>query len=153
MAGFQTPLVHLISASMTPQYSLLILFIATLVNGTALWFMVDTAQSEAVSVGDVAALAATPFGGLNTSSITCSCSENGCTAVYVGFPTPATTALYCPQTKLYREYAPVVPGAWNLGQHTPGGSCRVYAGAGCGSVPVQGIMYHEGTSLPGAAGA
>jgi len=132
---------------MSNKIDVFILVISTTVSAGLIWFMISSTQTEAQI--NVANLLYTPFGGLNTITIPCTCSTNGCSAVYVGLPTPALTALYCPDTILYREYSPVIPTAWNLGQMSLPRECLVYAGYYCYSLTVEGAMYHEGTSPPG----
>lgn len=152
--AFQTRSDPLPFTNMPLRNAFTLLFISTALSSTTLWFMIDAAQTEAGPVGDAAsAVAARPFGGQHIVSTRCSCGPQNCTAVQVGLPTPATTALFCEgQSILYREYSILAPGAWDLGQTVGAGSCEFVAPWGCGSVPVQGIIYHVGTSFPAGAG-
>ena len=101
-------------------------------------------SSAGASAGTSAAL--TPFGGLVSSMMICTCSAN--TLLYVKDPRgPVLPLIYQPfVTVLYNRYTPVA-GVNVLGKYVSGGQCLIYIGTGCstGGVPI-GTMMQLGTS-------
>jgi len=94
-----------------------------------------------------------PFGGLVSSSVTCTCSPGNLwiwfTPLYLGGPVVITGPLvYSPfSTVLYGYYNIGVSGTWHLGDYTPGvQACWMYAGTGCVTVPSVGLMNKVGTN-------
>ncbi len=89
-----------------------------------------------------------PFGGMVLLNWPCTCSVPPGFALVVGPPTP-TSAVFAPAySRLYMHYMPFM-GAWVLGQEEPG-DCYYYVGKFCVWFPSKGLIYHIGTSIPGA---
>lgn len=124
----------------------LILFLVLLAT-----LLFSSSEAHALSVGGAAQslLPLEPFGGMVLLTWPCTCSGNGWATV-VGPPTPASTLYSVYRTRLHLYYMPLMS-AWVLGQDQKGKSCHWVAGPFCPVFYTRGVMYHTGTSIPGAS--
>lgn len=99
-------------------------------------------------VGGIAALAGggssasggtTAFGGSLLYSYYCNCSSTWLLTLSPLPPSFATLLTYTPGSQAYLSFN-IPQTKWLLGQYSGGGSCSVYVGYGCISIPSQGMI-------------
>ncbi|OHA81427.1 MAG: hypothetical protein A2675_00105 [Candidatus Yonathbacteria bacterium RIFCSPHIGHO2_01_FULL_51_10] len=75
----------------------------------------------------------------------CTCSGN--MRLTIGPPVPGRYVFQPGASMLYLFYQVYRPGPWTLGGGTAGGSCSIYVGTGCATLPTSGTIRMIGTSL------
>lgn len=84
------------------------------------------------------------FGGKILFAVPCTCSGNY--LLTIGPPRPATLVFQPGISVSYLFHQVYRAGAWALGNYSSGGSCLMYAGITCVSVPNNGTITKIGTS-------
>ena len=116
--------------------------------------VIITGGMFSISLKAEAAPTGLPFGGLVTSVIPCTCSANLAiwfAPLWLGNVPVIGSLVYQPSsTFLYPGYLIGVPGAWHLGEYSPGvPACYVIVPGGCVLIPTYGVIQYTGTSVPG----
>ena len=91
---------------------------------------------------------AVPFGGRVLFTLPCTMTSRGIPGLYIYVGPPQGGALiYAPGfSVLHANYAPGVPGSWELGDYSPVGFCVLGVCPACTVLPAIGTISKFGTS-------
>lgn len=134
------------TTSIKAEFTRLLLGTIVLLLISSIPFLPRTSFAQIPGIGSTGE---TPYGGLNTVPIYCSCSNTFFITLWDYTDDKLLKLIYQPGASVLYEYY-LIYGTYLLGTYRQGGTCQIYAGTGCISLTAQGLMGSEpgtGTSL------